>query len=154
MPDLFESFVGLCERRSVQVVAKDLAAIKAVSSRLGISSSELLSIITIELLEEAPTRLKSIPAILSRVRKRITREYKRNRRFTPLRFEPVSLHDEIGTIELRDAITQLSPMQAEVVQLALDGESIPNIASHIRRNERTVYRILNGAIDVLKSKMQ
>jgi len=154
MSDLFESFVQFCEKRNIPLAPKDLVAIRALSGKLGVSSSELLSIVVIELLEETPAGLRTIPAILSRVRKRIAREYKRNRRATQLRFDPVSNQDEMGAVQLRDAITLLSPMHAEVIQLALEGADIAGIASQIHKTQRTVYRILNDAIGALKAMMQ
>ena len=66
----------------------------------------------------------------------------------PTELEGVALADEVESL-----MAEMPPMQRTMLELRLQGESIPDIAEAVERSERTVRRFLGETRDLLEARL-
>lgn len=70
-------------------------------------------------------------------------------REAPTETEAVALSDEVEFL-MRD----LEPLQRQMLEMRLQGQTIPDIAESVERSERTVRRFLGGFRETLEERLQ
>ncbi len=154
MNENFATLAELCSKRGLSCTSAELKSIEWLARKLDVASEEIVSMIVLELLEEQSPPASGISTLLSRIKKRIVRDYEKQRRSTSLAVEPLVSHDESEQLDLEEAIESLSPLDAEIVRLALDGATFATISKDVRKSTRTVYRRLRDALSVIKEKLK
>ena len=66
----------------------------------------------------------------------------------PSETEAVALSDEVEFL-----MRELEPLQRQILELRLQGQTIPEIAETVERSERTVRRLLGGFREQLEERL-